>query len=375
MVTSGSSSDLLIIGGGAVGLSLGWEMSRRGFSVQIVRDNTAAPPASWAGAGILPPAPGVDVDDPYQQLCRISHLAHPLWAKALRERTGIDNGFRKCGGLYLAKSPIEAATLQGNTLWWDDHKIEYQQFPAGAVVDFEPQLEPIRDKIHSAWLLPDEHQIRNPDHLAALARACQLEGARIHDGALIDSLILNKDDVLGGRSADQKFYADNTCICSGAWSRLALEHVGTSTGIMPIRGQMLLYKLPNQVFKLVINEGNRYMVAREDGHLLAGSIEEEVGYEIATTADAIGDIKQWAESILPSLRDLPLKSSWAGLRPGSYDGFPYLGPISQYNNLFVASGHFRSGLHLSPGTAIVMADIIQGHAPTIDLTQFRPGRG
>lgn len=375
MTTSASPSDLLIIGGGAVGLSLGWEMSRRGFSVQLVRDNNSAPPASWAGAGILPPAPGIDVADPYQQLCRISHLAHRKWAAELREKTGIDNGFRQCGGLYLAKSPIEAATLRGNTLWWDDHNIQYQECSAGEVVGLEPDLAPIRDSIHSAWFLPGEHQIRNPDHLNALEKACELSGAKLHDDTMIESLTLDGDHVLGARSASQEFHAKRTCICSGAWSRLALEQVGTNTGIMPIRGQMLLYKLPSQVFKHVINEGNRYMVAREDGHLLAGSIEEEVGYEIATTKAATNDIQQWAESILPILRDQSLKSSWAGLRPGSFDGFPYMGPISRYNNLFVASGHFRSGLHLSPGTAIVMADIIQGKTPAIDLTPFRPSRG
>ncbi|GAB5403272.1 MAG: FAD-dependent oxidoreductase [Aureliella sp.] len=356
-------------------MSLGWELLRRGMTVQIVRHQSAAPPASWAGAGILPPAPTTTVDDPYQQLCKLSHEKHMQWASQLLSETGKDNGFRRCGGLYLAKSPAEAATLAANAFWWDEHGIEHQRLSTDEVTKVEPLLKQIADSIHSAWLLPDECQIRNPDHLSALESACRSRGAVIHDDVLIDQLLINSDTVTGGQAAGRKFYADQTCICSGAWSRLAMQPIGASSGIMPIRGQMILYKLPTAPFKHVINEGNRYMVAREDGHVLAGSVEEEVGYEIATTDEAISDIRHWAESIMPLLAGHDLKDSWAGLRPGSYDGFPYMGHIKQRQNLLVAAGHFRSGLHLSPGTAIVMADLIQGQTPSIDLTQFRPSRG
>lgn len=375
MTADSGNTDVLIIGGGSIGLSLAWELLRRGITVQIVRDQVAAPPASWAGAGILPPASTVGVDDPYQQLCKLSHEKHTQWASELRDETKIDNGFRRCGGLYLAKSPGEAATLAANAFWWDEHGIEHRRLTAKEVLEIEPQLVPIASTIHSAWSLPDECQIRNPDHLAALELACVGRGASIRDGVMIDQLLINGNKIVGGQAEDHKFYAAKTCICSGAWSRLTMESAGATSGIMPIRGQMILYKLPQAPIHRIVNEGNRYMVARDDGHLLAGSVEEEVGYTITTTKEAISDIRKWAESILPDLANHALKDSWAGLRPGSYDGFPYMGPIKQICGLFVAAGHFRSGLHLSPGTASVMADLIEGKPPAIDLTQFRPGRG
>ena len=125
----------------------------------------------------------------------------------------------------------------------------------------------------------------------------------------------------------------------------------------------------------IVNEGNRYLVPRRDGLLLAGSIEEEVGYVCETTEAAITQIRDWAESILPTLAQVPVEKTWAGLRPGSFDGLPYLGAIPGFSNAYLAAGHFRSGLHLSCATAEVMADVIEGKPPAIDLSQFRVGRG
>ncbi|HBE68350.1 MAG TPA: hypothetical protein DDW52_09405 [Planctomycetaceae bacterium] len=396
--------DILIIGGGAVGLSLAWELLRRGASVQLVCDSAGHPAASWAGAGILPPAPEFPSEkssysggnenaraalqssvinqairasqDPYLQLCSLSHQLHAIWASDLVRATGIDTGYARCGGLYLATTRGELATLAANTLWWDEHHIAHEQIDTDALIRLEPALAATAGDYVGAWRLADECQIRNPDHLAALRKACLLEGLDLQEDCVAGELIKAGNRVIGARSTSgAEFKASQTVICSGAWSRLAMDSVAAPTGIFPVRGQMLLYKLPAPAFQHVINEGNRYLVCRADGHLLAGSVEEEAGYVVETTDEAIASIRDWAESIMPQLTNAPLKKSWAGLRPGSFDGFPYMGPVASLGGLFLASGHFRSGLHLSPGTAVVMADLLTGKTPAIDLTPFRPGRG
>jgi glycine oxidase len=154
-----------------------------------------------------------------------------------------------------------------------------------------------------------------------------------------------------------------------------MEQIELSNGIMPIRGQMLLYQSELPLVTHIINEGNRYLVPREDGFLLAGSVEEEAGYLCETTDESLALIRQWAEATLPILREMPVVKSWAGLRPGSYDGFPYLGLAPGTHNLYIAAGHFRSGLHLSCGTAVLMADMMLGQPAKMDLTPFRVGRG
>ncbi len=125
----------------------------------------------------------------------------------------------------------------------------------------------------------------------------------------------------------------------------------------------------------VVNEGHRYLVARRDGRLLAGTIEEEVGYVEETTDEAQSQIRTWAERILPQLRHQPIEKTWAGLRPGSFDGFPYMGSVPGHEQLFLAAGHFRSGIHLSCATAVLMANLMEGLANPIDLHPFRVGRG
>jgi glycine oxidase len=124
----------------------------------------------------------------------------------------------------------------------------------------------------------------------------------------------------------------------------------------------------------IINEGSRYLVPRDDGHVLAGSTEEEVGFDKRTTDEAIFELTEFARGVLPALADAPIERTWAGLRPGSFDGLPYLGRLPGLKNAFVAAGHFRTGLFLSPATAVVMSQLLRGQPPDIDLAAFRVGR-
>ena len=125
----------------------------------------------------------------------------------------------------------------------------------------------------------------------------------------------------------------------------------------------------------IINEGHRYLVTREDGRILIGSNEEEVGFVCETTPEILEELRQWAIGILPDLEHLPMEHTWAGLRPGSYDSYPYIGRLPNDPRIYVASGHFRAGIHLSAGTARVLAELITEGRSSIDLTPFRPARG
>jgi glycine oxidase len=138
---------------------------------------------------------------------------------------------------------------------------------------------------------------------------------------------------------------------------------------------MVLYNTDATLLQHVVNEGHRYLVARDDGRLLAGSCEEEVGFDVSTTDTMIRQLRDWAESILPQLQHANIEKTWAGLRPGTFDGLPYIGQVPNNHQLFVASGHYRAGLHLSCATAVVIADLMQDHKPAIDLSAFRIGRG
>jgi glycine oxidase len=171
------------------------------------------------------------------------------------------------------------------------------------------------------------------------------------------------------------YEASRICITSGAWTPLISSELKSQLDIFPVRGQMVLFKLPKKAFPSVINEGHRYLVPRDDGYVLAGSCEEEVGYDERTTVEMIESLKQWAMELAPILNEATIEKSWSGLRPASVDGFPYLGELPQSPNFFVAAGHYRHGLHLSPITAHCMVDLMTGIQPPCDLRPFGILRG
>lgn len=376
MILQRKRTECLILGGGVVGLSLAYELARRGHGVRVIDQGHVGRAASWAGAGILPPSALKGTHDPLEQLRGLSHQLHGEWAVELTARTGIDTGYRRCGGIYIARSRVEAATLYAQQDWWSEHGICAQACTPKELIAYEAALRPLIESgtVRAGWYMPDECQIRNPSHLQALVAACQQMNVE-----LCEHVAIERVDSIGPKlraiSTNDTFDADQICVCAGAWSRILLDSMSIATGIMPVRGQMVMYHAEQQLLNHVFNEGHRYLVAREDGRLLAGSCEEEAGYEITTTPAMIAQLRDWAESILPQLRDCVVERTWAGLRPGSFDSMPYMGRVAGFDQLYVSAGHFRAGLHLSCGSAIVLADLMENKEPTIDITPFRIGRG
>jgi glycine oxidase len=369
--------DYLILGAGVIGLSLAYELSRRGARVRVVERGEPGREASWAGAGILPPANLETAEHPFDQLRGLSHRLHAEWADRLREETGIDTGFRRCGGIYVARSAGEAASLAGFAGLYRSLQVEVHQIAAAELVRFEPALQPLVDsgQLRGAYFVPDEAQIRNPRHLSALLAACRQRGVEIESGVDGCTLVQRGRSLESVQSPRSAFRAAQYCLCAGAWTHQLLQQLGVTTGIMPVRGQMVLFHGPSPLFQRVLNEGPRYLVPREDGYVLAGSTEEEVGFDKRTTPGGVAELSDFAYDLVPGLRRFRVERTWAGLRPGSFDGFPYLGAIPGLDNAFAAAGHFRSGLHLSTGTALVLSQLLRGEQASIDLTPFRVGRG
>ncbi len=363
--------DILIIGGGVIGLSLAYELSQHGLRVRVVDRATPGQESSWAGAGILAPAVQRPNDHPLEQLAGLSHALHAQWARKLRQ-TGVDTGYLRCGGLYLAHDEPSAVLLERMTRECVQRGVEAQWLSPAGVRELEPAVN--CQSLHGACLLPGECQLRNPRHVKALLLACLHQGVAIQAGMPVDDFTIKSGWMIAARASGQELMAHKFCITGGAWTRGLLERLGLRPRIKPIRGQIVLLSGHERVLRHVINEGHRYLVPRADGRILIGSTEEDVGFDKRTTAQAIGDLLQFGVELVPALKDHQVERTWAGLRPGSGDGFPYLGPLPGLSNAFVAAGHYRQGLHLSPGTAVVMSELIRGQTPQIDLTPFRVDR-
>lgn len=363
----------LIIGGGVIGLSIAWELGVRGIRSLVLERGQLGRGTSWAGAGILPPANLQTAHDPLDRLRGLSHALHREWAERIRCETGIDTGYRACGGIYLARSPGEAASLQGLSQYWQEYDIRCEPLDSEALRRREPALAG-GAVLRSAWWVPDEVQIRPPDHLRGLAAAAAGAGVEFREHTPVERLILEGSRVVGVETEQGQITADEVILAGGVWGGELNAAVHVARDLIPVRGQVVLYRAAPGLLHSVINEGHRYLVPRDDGHLYTGSNEEEVGIDVSTTPEVIASLREWAESLVPALRTAEVERTWSGLRPGSIDGFPYVGRSPDFENLYVATGHFRSGLHLSCATAVVIADLLTGRTPAVSLDAFRAAR-
>jgi glycine oxidase len=375
--------DCLIIGGGVIGLSLAWDLARHGKSVHVIDQQEPGQAASWAGAGLIPAASSTASKHPFEQMRGLACELHPRLAAELKELTGIYNGYRRCGGLHLARTPGEAAALSA---WADtqrDEGLEVLDLDAANLYKLEPGMrpkntspspQPLAPSPLSAVLLPAEAQLRNPRHLKALLAACEKSHVTISPNVAVHEYVVRGDELIELQTTLGPLRARQYCFTAGAWTGQILQRLGIVAPVLPIRGQMVLFRCERPPVTRIVNEGSRYVVPRDDGRVLAGSTEEEVGFDTSTTEEAIADLTAFARGLVPALAAATIENTWAGLRPASFDGMPYMGRIPGLKNAFVSAGHFRSGLYLSAPAAMLMSQLIRGEPPQIDLAPFRVGR-
>ncbi|QEG24380.1 NAD(P)/FAD-dependent oxidoreductase [Mariniblastus fucicola] len=367
---------IAIIGGGVIGLSAAWELSSRGHEITLVDQGRFGRKASWAGAGILLPGNAETAIHPIEKLEAASNDLHEQWSRRLRDETGIDNGYRKCGGLYVARTPGEIATLAGSLGYWNERNIEAESLNRESFVKRIASLSHLAgsDKFLAA-VLPQEAQICNPWHIKALVAACEKAAVRM----LPESSVLNYEMSSNRLDAivvdrDERIEFDVCLFACGAWTQQVLLSLAEGIQMVPVRGQMILYRLDEPLAIPILNEGTRYVVPRDDGHVLVGATIEEVGFDESTTIEAMDLLSLEAQRLIPELTPDRIVKKWAGLRPGTHDAFPYMGLLPNFENAFVSAGHFKLGLQHSTGSAVAMSDLIEGKPTLIDLTPFEPSR-
>lgn len=365
-------ADQIIVGAGVVGLSLAWELARRGVKCLVLDQGRIGRAASWAGAGLVPPphrAP--DLNDPTCMLRARSAALYPEWSKRLLEETGIDNGFRVCGGLDVALSPREEPALQSMTGRWRKQGIQYEVVDDIRAAELEPA---ITRSFCRAYYLPERAQIRNPWHLKALEAACRNLGVVFETDAQVKCLARHGERITGVETASGTFHAESVVITAGAWSEQLLAPLGVAMPTRPIKGQMLVLDPGRVVLKRIIEHEKCYLVPRDEGIILAGATEEFVGFDPALTDQARELLWNEAVSLVPELASAKIVNHWCGFRPGSKDSRPYLGAVPGFEGLYVATGHQRAGLSLSPATAECMADLLTGQPPKISIEGYRLDR-
>lgn len=365
-------TDSIIIGGGVIGLSLAWQLAERGLSVTVFDKGPIGRSASWAGAGLVPPPHRAEnLNDPTCMLRARSADLYPIWSAKLMELTGIDNGFRVSGGLDVALLPKEEPALQSMTGRWRKQGIRFEIVDEIIAKELEPELT---TAFARAYFLPERAQIRNPWHLRALEAACRIHHVNFQPHTEVREILTEGEQVKGIQTESGNHNADSVVVTAGAWSELLLKNLGILMPTRPVKGQMLLLDPGKPLISRIIEHEKCYLVPRDEGLILAGATEEFVGFDDQLTTEAYRLLQNEAVSLIPNLADAKVVGHWCGFRPGSKDSRPYLGQVLGIESLYVATGHQRAGLSLSPATAESMADLITGRLPTIELSGYRIDR-
>lgn len=362
-----TGGDVVILGGGVIGLTAAYYLAHEGASVVLCDAGRIGQEASWAGAGIIPPSDPEHAIQPFDRLRGLSVRLFPRLSAALAEETGIDNGYRVCGGLEWADGVGEADPAE-----WYGAGVPTERLSEATARGLEPALAP---DLGAALRVPGMAQLRNPRHLQALRAACLRSGrVTLLEGAPAGAFVVERGSVRSVRTPTGTLAGSRFLVAAGAWADLLLAPLGLRLGVTPVRGQIALLNPGRVLFRHVLVWGARYLVPRLDGRVLVGSTEEHVGYEKRTTTAGIQGLLALALRLVPELAAADVERCWAGLRPGSPDGLPFLGRVPGYDNVIVAAGHFRAGIQLSPGTGWLLKELLLGQSPSLPLEPFRPDR-
>ena len=356
--------DFLVVGGGVIGMMTTLQLADAGHRVTLVERGECGKEASWAGGGIVSPLYPWRHSTPISQLSRWSEGFYPELSLRLLEETGIDPEYRQKGLLYL-RVDDEARALE----WAREVGKPLERVDADFLYAKEPQAAP---GFESGLWMPTLGSIRNPRLGQALrARLQAMPKVELREGVTIERLVTEGGRVTGVASHEGHIYAEHVIVCGGAWAGQLLGTVGVDLPVRPVKGQMILFKAsPGLVERVVLMDG-RYVIPRSDGRILAGSTLEDAGYDKTVTAEARESLYDSALRIIPALADCPVEHHWAGLRPGSPDGIPFIGAVPGIQGLHVNAGHHRNGLVLAPASTRLLVDQLLGRRPILDPEPYR----
>ena len=352
--------DVVIIGGGIIGLSLSIALRKRGATVLIVERGEPGREASHAAGGMLVDCP-LETPDALQSLATASARMYPEFAYELEVESGITVDLRDFGTIVFLSA---------------EHAEHHAQFAASHSLpaplnEFEPELA----SADTAAMYLMERSV-DPRALSAAAwKAAKNRGVDFATGDPVESIALSNGKVSGVHRAKIGYHASKVVNCAGAWSgQISCDGKASLHPTRPVKGQMLCLAMPaRDLLKHVVRTPEVYLIPRTDGRLLVGATVEEAGFDKRTDPDTIQRFHRAALKLVPRLSEAKILEDWAGLRPGTPDGLPILG-TTDIPGYYVATGHFRDGILLAPITAEVMADVVEGRAPAIDLSPFSPAR-
>ncbi len=349
------TGDVVVIGAGVIGLAIAFELAERGAVVRVVDRGEPAGAASWAAAGMLAPYTERVRDTALVRFCAASLREYPAFVARVAAASGIDARLRLDGVMHAAFDAAQLDELRRHAQTLAGEGVACDVLDRGALLAAEPSLGA---SVVGGLKIHGEGSVDNRRLGRALVAACAARGARVERGAAV-RVECDARRALGVHT-ELGFVAAGTIVnACGAWAE-ALTGVPRQCAppVVPIKGQMIALATPAGFVRRSTWVPGAYLVPRDDGRLLIGATVESVGFDERVTAQGVHELLRAALAAAPSLREFTITESWAGLRPGTPDGLPFLGP-TPLDGLLLATGHYRNGILMAPATARSIADAVE----------------
>ncbi len=355
-------SDILIVGGGIIGMLTARELSLAGMKVTIVEQGQAGQESSWAGGGIISPLYPWRYSDSVSVLAKWGQAFYPELIEEMLSETGLDAELIQ-NGLLMFDDEHEKSRV-----WAKKYQSQLQLIDRDKIAELEPELSVDLYEGKQAIWMPEVRQVRNPRLVKTTKNYLLKQGVKFSEQVKVTGFINKKDKVVGLTTSTGDMFADKVLVAGGAWSANLLKDMSIS--VEPVKGQMILFKTVPDKIKRIILSKERYIIPRKDGRVLVGSTLEHTGFDKSTTDSARDELMQEAFRITPCLKNVEVEHHWAGLRPGSTNGIPYICAVPKVEGLYLNAGHYRNGVVLGPASARLSADLILNRQSVFNIEAY-----
>lgn len=366
---------VVIVGGGVIGLSIGWALQRAGCSTQLFERGPAGREASWLSAGMLAPQTEMGFEDEaLYAFGRESMRRWPAFVKLLEADSGMSVDYRTNGVLHVADDRDAAEALQRHFTFQKEQGLDVEWLTGAEAREIEPFIAP---RLPGAVFSRSDHQVDNRLLVEALIAAYKNSGGVLHEDTPVKAVVPAESGQKPSIVTDsgERVDAGTVIVAAGAWSRQLDGMVEASRpAVRPVKGQMIQLRMkPPFELEHVIWGRDAYLAPKSSGRLLVGATVEEMGFDRQVTAGGLYSILEAAWRIVPGIYDLDVMETWAGLRPGSRDNDPILGGTEMPGIVF-ATGHYRNGILLTPITAEEICQLVLTGETSGWLKPFSPLR-
>lgn len=368
---SGRSGDVVVIGGGIIGCAVARELASRGLRTTVVERGTPGQAATRAAGGMLSPYLEAGRPGPFLELCIHSLEIYPGWLRSVAEESGVSIPMRDSGKVVAALSEDGALRLRDRMSWWRERGADATWLEGEELRDAVPGLS--RDAVAGVHIGRDR-SVDNRRLGEATWKAAEARGASFRVGTRALGIESAGGAVTGVRlQGGTSLSAYRVVVAAGAWSG-RLAGLPGPLPVEPVRGQMAAVHLGEDAPDVTVEGPECYLIPRDGGRVVIGATSERVGFDARATPGGLAGLLAAAIRLLPAIAGAPLLEVWAGLRPGTPDDLPVLGPDPRLEGLFHATGHYRNGILLAPITARLLGELLSGQAPSRSLEPFRPER-